>query len=76
MKKPFVGIAVEIPADRPGLRTDEVDDQLAQQGGLLNPVLRLAEDHTEVGALLTQFGEDPPVLLLKSRAVEFGQTIP
>jgi len=76
LQEPFIGVAVEVSTDRPSLRADKVDDELPQQSRLLNLALCLAEYHTEIGALLTQLGKDPPILAFQSGAVQFGETVP
>lgn len=76
LQQTFVGVAVQVSADRPGFRTDEVHNQLPQQRGLLNLVLRLTENHAEIGAFLAELVEDPAVFVFQSQAVEFGQPAP
>ena len=47
-EQPLVGVALDVGVEhRPLLAVDQVDDQAAQLGRVLDLVLRLAEDHAE-----------------------------
>ena len=48
LEQPLVGVALDVGVERqPALAVDQVDDQPAQLGRVLDPVLRLAEDDAE-----------------------------
>jgi len=44
-------------------------DQAAKLGGVLDPVLRLAEDHWEQNRAATKFGQDAAIVILNIDAV-------
>jgi len=48
LEQPFVGVALDVGVDSgPGLGLDQVDDQPAQLGRILDAILGLAEDQAE-----------------------------
>src|SRR3712207_9106317 len=58
----LVGVALDVGAGRrPVLLVDEVDDEALELGGVLDPVLRLAEDDAEDAGLPGEVLEDVPV---------------
>lgn len=70
LQQPLVGVALDVGVEGgPLLALDQVGDEAAQLGGVLNLVLRLAEDHAEHPRLLAQFVEDVAVLDLEVVAV-------
>jgi hypothetical protein len=76
-EEPLVGVALHVRAHRrPLLATDEIHHQPAQLGRILDPVLRLAEDHAEHPLLPAQFLENVPVVGLQLVAVPLHQTRP
>ena len=77
LQQPLVGVALEVGVDRgPGLLVDEVDDEPAQLGRVLDAVLRLAEDRAERARLLAERLEDVPVVHLQLVAVAVEQRLP
>jgi len=70
LEQPLVGVAFDVGVERrPGLLVDEVDDQPAQLGGVLDLVLRLAEDDAQHPRLLAQRLQGVPVVRLQLVAV-------
>ena len=76
LQQPLVGVALEVGVDRrPGLLVDQVDDQPAQLGRVLDPVLRLAEDRPSVPVCLPEL-EDVAVVRLQLVAASVEQRLP
>src|SRR5207248_1702168 len=67
---PFQQALVRVTLDvrrhlQPRLITNQVDDELAELGGVLNLVLGLAEDETQHSALLTELPQRVAIVLLQ-----------
>ena len=60
----------------PRLLIDEVDDEAAQVGGVLDLVLRFAEDDAEDARLFAEIFEGIAVVLFERQAVEFDEAGP
>ena len=64
----LVGVALHVGRHlQPRLVADQIDDELAELGRVLNLVLRLAEDEPEHPALLSELGQSLPVVLSSLR---------
>ena len=70
LEQPLVGVALHVGRHRrPVLLADQLDDELAQLGRVLDLVLRLLEDQAEHPALLAQLAERLAVVLLQLDAL-------
>ena len=77
LEQPLVGVALDVGVERqPRLAVDQVDDQAAQLGGILDPVLRLAEDDAEHARLPAELGQEVAVVDLELVAVAGEQARP
>ena len=66
----FVDIAFDVGAERaPGLLVDEIDDETAQVGGVLDLVLGFAEDNAEDARLFAEVFEGVAVVSFERQAV-------
>ena len=76
-QQPLVGVALHVHAQRgPCLAVDQVGDQALQLCGVLDAVLRLAEDGAQHAGLLAQLHQNVPVVLVQIVAIEALQTVP
>ena len=70
----FVDVAFDVGRERaPRLLVDEIDDEAAQVGGVLNLVLGLAENDAENSRLLAEIVEGIAVVSLERQAIERHQ---
>ena len=77
LQQPLVRVALDVGVKRePGLAVDQVDDQPPQLGGVLDPVLRLAEDDAEHPRPPSEFGQHVSVVHLEVIAVAREQARP
>ena len=60
----------------PGFLVDEIDDEAAQVGEVLDLVLSLAEDDAEDARLFAEIFEGVAVVSFERQAVEFDETCP
>jgi len=66
LEEPLVGVPLHVGVEgHPLLAVDEVDDEPAQLGGVLDPVLCLAEDDAEHAVAAAELVEDLDVLGLE-----------
>ena len=73
----FVDVALDVGAERaPGLLVDEVDDEAAQVGGVLDLVLGFAEDDAEDARLFAEIFEGVAVVSFERQAVELDEAGP
>ncbi len=74
LQQPFVRIAFDVSVEtRPTLPIDQIDDEAAQLGRVLDLVLRLAEDDPQHPRLPAQRFQDVPVLDLQRVAIQGDQ---
>jgi len=77
LEQSFVRVALDVGVERkPGLAVDQVDDQPPQLRGVLDPVLRLAEDDAEHPRPPAELGQHVPVVHLQLVAVPREQARP
>jgi hypothetical protein len=70
LSKALVGVALDVRGHAgPGFLADQLHDQLAQLGWVLDLVLGLAEDEPEHPALPAELLERPPVVRLQPLAL-------
>jgi len=68
----FVDVALDVGAERaPGLLVDEIDDEAAQVGGVLDLVLGFAEDDAEDARLFAEIFEGVAVVSFERQAITF-----
>src|ERR1017187_2066667 len=73
----FVDVAFHVGAESaPGFLIDEIDDQPAQVGGILDLVLSFPEDDAEDARLLAEIFERVAVVPLERQPVQFDQAGP
>ena len=73
----FVDVALDVGAQRaPGFLIDEIDDEAAQVGGVLDLVLGFAENDAEDARFLAEVFEGVAVMLLERQAVHFHEAGP
>jgi hypothetical protein len=66
LEQTLIGVALDVGVERePGLAVDQVDDQPAQRGRVLDPVLRLAEDDAQHPRPPPELGQQAPVVHLE-----------
>jgi hypothetical protein len=66
LEQPLVGVPLYIRVERePRLAVDQVDDEPSQLRGILDPVLRLAEDDAEHPRPAPELGEHVPIVHLE-----------
>lgn len=66
----LVGVALDVAGHgRPVFLVDEIDDELAQLGRVLDLVLGLAKNEPEHAGLVTQLAQGGPVVLFELEAL-------
>ena len=77
LKEAFVGISLDIDLEaRPLLLVDQINDQAAELGRILDLVLSLAENDSEHPRTLAEFLQRMPVVCLQIIAIESDEGFP
>lgn len=77
LEQTFVGIAFDVGAETgPFLLIDEIDNQAPELGGILDFVLRFAENRAEHTGALAEFFERVPVMGFEVVAVQLNEHVP
>lgn len=73
----FVDIPLDVGAKRaPGFLVDEIDDEAAQVGGVLDFVLGLAENDAQDAGFLAQIFQGVAVMFFERQAIELNEAGP